>query len=262
MSSGPSLATALTAVEIGVAMTSGARPEHELHGARGVDGGVEPRVPRLPTEHERATVVDTRELAGRRGRDDRRGHEPARGVVVGLGGVLPELVEPGEREGPAVGRVEVVGLLRPRQRTRLGRLPLVVAVRREQCPAQRERALERGLVEQALDAGVDQPVADRRVLRPRRHEPPARGAQLPRERAVRAVLKALGPVDDDADRVGGREVPRRRQEAYVVGDRRDRELVGDLLVLAERGIPTTHGHSVSQTPDACRSNRFAWHSPR
>ena len=59
-----------------------------------------------------------------------------------------------------------------------------------------ERALERGLGRHRLGAGVDLPVADREVLGPRRHQPPAHDVEHP-----------LAPALGDDRHVGpGRDV--------------------------------------------------------
>ena len=66
----------------------------------------------------------------------------------------------------------------------LGRVPLEVAVGRQQAAPLRERPLERRLLRDGLHPGVDHPVADRGVLGPGRDQPPAEHPEL----ALRRLL--------------------------------------------------------------------------
>ena len=82
----------------------------------------------------------------------------------------------------------------------LSGVPLVVAVGRQQTASFRPGAPERGLLGSGLDPGIDHPVADLRVLRPRRDGAPLRDPQLP----LHAIVGL--PVDDHVDRLARRDV--------------------------------------------------------
>jgi hypothetical protein len=71
-------------------------------------------------KHRHAIVYAPRERV--RGRDD---HGARRHGVAALG-VLPRVLQPGEAQGHAIGRGDVIGLLAGR-----GRLPFVIAGRRD-----------------------------------------------------------------------------------------------------------------------------------
>ena len=58
-------------------------------------------------------------------------------------------------------------------------LPLVEGVGRDEAAPAGQGGPVGGLLVDALGPGVDHPAADRRILRPRRHQPPAEGAEGP-----------------------------------------------------------------------------------
>ena len=121
----------------------------------------------------------------------------------------------------------------------LGGVPLVVAVGGQQAAPLGERPPERRLLGHGLHAGVDQPGPDRRVLGPRRHEPPAHRAEQPYGRRVLlGVPVATG--DDGRDVLGGRDVPVRAAGARA----------------RRRGRPRTprRGRRGSRSPHTCRTS--------
>ena len=86
--------------------------------------------------------------------------------------ILPELEQPSHRQRCAVRAMDAERLL-----GHPSGVPLVVAVGRQQTASFRPGAPERGLLGSGLDPGIDHPVADLRVLRPRRDEAPLRDPQ-------------------------------------------------------------------------------------
>ena len=199
-SSGPLFLTLDTSVETGNASS---RP-----GAAGSSSAsrsslpfvarVEPGVVPLRGEHQRHPVVDVAERVLRAGGQHGAGPPEPRRVVLGLGRVAPDLVEPGHRQHATVGRPDEVGLLArlPGLGELLGRVPLEVAVRRQDRPPLLEGAAVGRLLGDRLHPGVDHPVADLGVLGPERHQPPGQHAQL----ALRSTPRTPSRRSADARR--------------------------------------------------------------
>ncbi|GAA1245894.1 hypothetical protein GCM10009665_40920 [Kitasatospora nipponensis] len=167
--------------------------------------GVEPGVEVVLTDGQRHPVVHAAGVVAGLGGDDRGGGQPGERVVVGAGGVAPELVQPGHRQQrAAVGRRDEVGLL-VGLATLGGRHgdPLVVAVGGQQAAPGREGLAEGGLLVDGLGARVDHPRPGARVLRPGRDQPPPQRPQLAGELPAGAVHA----FQDGPHRVGGRGVP-------------------------------------------------------
>src|SRR4051794_86047 len=101
--------------------------------------------------------------------------------VVGLGGddgvgfdrrgllALPMLPEPGEAERPPVLAADQKRLFPPIRP--LG--PLIKAVAYDDASPDQERLAERWFLGYGFRPCVDEPIADRRIVRPGRHQPPA-----------------------------------------------------------------------------------------
>jgi hypothetical protein len=103
-----------------------------------------------------------------RSRQNGAAEQPPVRVILGKGGVRPELIQPGEGEHILLFGVEVIRDLLPI----LGLLPLVISLRRNQRPALDGSLAERWIVQDRLAAGVDQLRTDLDVLGPGRNQPP------------------------------------------------------------------------------------------
>ena len=103
-------------------------------------------------------------------------HERMRGASSPIVAVVPDLPQPGERERLAVAAAEEPRLL---ALAALDRLPLVEAVGGTMQRRRSNARLNALLVSERLGAGVDHAVADREVLRPRRHQAPAHEVEHP-----------------------------------------------------------------------------------
>src|SRR5580704_1731079 len=137
--------------------------------------------------------MDAADLVLGPGGDDGRRPEPGIGIIVGPVLVAPQLVEAGEGQHAAVFAADVVGLLAWALRVP-GLLPLVEAVRGEQAAVPGERAAEGRLAGHGLGPGVDQAAADRDVLGPEGHQPPANHPEFPHARTlIRLALGRLVP---------------------------------------------------------------------
>ena len=86
----------------------------------------------------------------------------------------PRLPEPRERQRLARCATEVIRLLGPSFR-----FPFIKSIRRHQTPPFPERLPERRFLGDRLPPGIGQPVADRRILRPVRHQTPAQQMENP-----------------------------------------------------------------------------------
>ena len=213
--------------------------------------GLEPG-PVLVGGHDQGrAVVDAAELVGGLRGQDGAGPQPRIRIVAFPVRVAPQLVEPRHRQRRVVRTVDEVRLLArllallPRG----GLLPLVEAERRKDAAALGERLAERGLLSRGLDPRVDQPIADREVLRPRGHQAPAQRAQLPfRLAAGRLVARLAG--EDREHLLGGRDVvvrlhrPVQRHPVHA-------ELLGQLFRAVHRDVPTAHTQSLRPVP-RCR----------
>ena len=85
------------------------------------------------------------------------------------------LPETGEGEGPAIGARDLMGLL-----ASLDARPFIVAIGRNQTAPAAHRMLERGLLQNRLDARIGQRLAWCHFLRPGRNEAPAHQSQVAR----------------------------------------------------------------------------------
>jgi hypothetical protein len=99
------------------------------------------------------------------------------------------------------------------------------------------------------DPGVEHPVADRHVLGPGGHQPPADLAQLTVATAGEGTLGVpLLLVPDDVDLLGRRDVVVGRQRGLPLGGDR-LELDHQVLGTAAGGVATTHVCSSPDRPD-------------
>ena len=216
-----------------------------------LDGRVEPARPAVLLDHQRHPVVDVADVVLGVGGDHRAGPPEAVGVVVGLVGVAPDLVEPGHGEdavvlGPDEERLleRLAGLAEL-----LGGVPLVVAVGRQQAAPRRERAPERGLLGDRLHARVDHPAADLGVLGPGRDQAPGQRAELPLGgHALLALLLGRRPLDDGVHLLGrGDVVVGLEGRRHAVVD--DLELLDEVLGPAAGGVATAHAaHDSRRAP--------------
>ena len=171
-------------------------------------------------------------------------------VLVGDLLVAPDLVEAGHRHhAPVLGADEERLLERLAGLAELlGRVPLVVAVGREQAASLLQRPLERRLLGEGLDPGVDHPVADGDVLGPRRDQAPAHGGQPALGSGVLRGV-ARDPVHDGVDVLGRRDVVVRLQRLLDhVGV--DLELLDEVFGFAAGRISATHTSSLSHPTDS------------
>jgi len=178
----------------------------------------------MGAQYHRHAVVDLVHInTRRRGDDGARRH----GFGVGVVGVAPVFVEPGEEQGIIVGAREEVGLAL----TSGAMVPLVKTVDGNHAGAFRERATKRGFLGDGLAARVKEFVADLGVLRPTRHESPA----VAIEYALRVVLAHAKETTLGSDVPTGVSVGiESRGEGRV-------EESGQASWWAEEGDATTHG---------------------
>src|SRR5205085_3542123 len=99
--------------------------------------------------------------------------------------VSPRRPQPGERHRLTIAAVNEHGLL-----PGPAPMPLVEALGRYETAMPPEGPFVRGLLSQRLGAGVDHAVADLRVLRPRRDQPPPQVGQIP------ATAVVVSPIPD------------------------------------------------------------------
>src|ERR1044072_8690285 len=121
---------------------------------------IKPQVVVFGPDYHRHPVVIRGEQFVRPGREKRAG-------LKRTAFAIPALPQARYGEGLAVLHVEVEGPL-----TVAPARPLEEPVRRDDAPAARGRPAEWGLLRDGLEAPVNEPVADGRVLSPLGHEPP------------------------------------------------------------------------------------------
>jgi len=134
-----------------------------------LDRRIEPHRLRLSGQDHRHPVVDRFENLIHLCRDDRAALDL---LAVGSG---PRLPQPREPERLPAFQHNIEGLLRPPPL-----LPLVEPVRHHQTAVLAERNPEGGLGRHGFGPGVDHPVADRGILRPRGDEAPAHLGEVTR----------------------------------------------------------------------------------
>ena len=238
---------------------AGHRRDQQAARPVGVVGhGIEPVGVAVVGDEQRHPAVDAAErVLGDRRCDGARPQPRRRVLRVGVRGT-PELVDAGHREDSAVLRVDVERLLLPlpadaRPGSRPGdqpfavrRVPLEVAVGREQAAPLGERSLERRLLGHGLHPRVDHSRADRRVLGPRRDETPAHDPQLScRRRILRHLTRP--PGQDRVDVLGGRDVEV-GLEAFRDLDAVDLELLDEVVRVPARRVPSAHGGQPATYP--------------
>src|SRR5688572_5089840 len=135
--------------------------------------------------------MDPCELGTRFGRHD---HTSFESLAARRAPALPKSSEREQRFGNA--RRDEIGAFTPAFRL----APFVEAARRHQAAAARPGFAKRRLVGEAFEPRVDEPAADRGVLRPERHEPPVQSVE-------RAPALAFA---DYGDWLSGRQVVARR----------------------------------------------------
>ena len=115
----------------------------------------------------------------------------SRGGVRG-GGRPPHLPQPGEGHRLSVPPVDGVGKAPGRAAVApRAALPFVKSVGRNETAPPFQGGPKGGLLVDALGPGVDHPAADRRILGPRGHQPPAEGPEGPA-----GTLYRVGPAPD------------------------------------------------------------------